>query len=551
VASPKLRIGLLVDSCIQPSWVYKVIKDIRDSGYAEIVLTVKNRAKSLHKGRSALRTVLENRRHILRKLYTEIDRRLFASDPDPFEPVDITSLLGSAPTLEITPRQTRYSDYFSQEDVNVILGHQLDVGFRFGFRILKGDALSVARFGIWSYHHGDNLVRRGGPAGFWEVMEGHPVTGSILQILTPRLDDGKVIYRSWASTVWFSVQRNRKNCYWKSAEFAARKLRDLFEQGPSALEDSSHLYRPYSHRLQKAPGNLEMLSLLVVLWRKMARRGLDRLFYREQWFVAYETDVGNEMSDSFHRFKTMMPPTDRYWADPFPVERDGRYFIFIEELEFKAVKAHLSVIEMDQNGRWQKPVKILERPYHLSHPFVFEWLDQYYMIPETRENRTLELYRCVSFPFEWELDRVLMKDLVAVDATLAQINDRWWLFVNIAVDGASTNDELHVFYSGSPLGPWHSHRGNPVKSDVRSSRPAGKLFYWRGALYRPAQDSSVAYGHAISINKIERLSVDEFAEVEVSRIVPEWRANLTRNHTVNHASGLTVIDGLRRVRRWF
>jgi hypothetical protein len=182
---------------------------------------------------------------------------------------------------------------------------------------------------------------------------------------------------------------------------------------------------------------------------------------------------------------------------------------------------------------------------------VFEWQDQYYMIPETRENRTLELYRCVSFPFEWELDRVLMKDLVAVDATLAQIDDRWWLFVNIAVEGASTNDELHLFYSESPLGPWHPHRGNPVKSDVRSSRPAGKLFYWRGALYRPAQDSSAAYGHAISINKIERLSVDEFAEVEISRIVPEWRANLTRNHTVNHAGGLMVIDGLRRVRRWF
>ena len=120
-----------------------------------------------------------------------------------------------------------------------------------------------------------------------------------------------------------------------------------------------------------------------------------------------------------------------------------------------------------------------------------------------------------------------MENVRAVDATLERIGDLWWLFVNIAVEGASTNDELHLFYATTPLGPWQPHRRNPVKSDVRSSRPAGKLFHWKAALYRPAQDSSVAYGHAISINRIERLSASEFEEVEVSRIVPEGK-HLTR-----------------------
>ena len=38
----------------------------------------------------------------------------------------------------------------------------------------------------------------------------------------------------------------------------------------------------------------------------------------------------------------------------------------------------------------------------------------------------------------------------------------------------------HVFHADSPFGPFTPHRRNPVKSDVRSARPAGKLFTWNG-----------------------------------------------------------------------
>ena len=108
------------------------------------------------------------------------------------------------------------------------MSFDLDVALCFGFRILKGDALKIARHGVWSFHHGDNLVNRGGPAGFWEVMDGIPVTGSVLQILTEDLDNGRVIYRSWSPTSdRFSVKANRNNLYWKSSAFVIRKLKDL------------------------------------------------------------------------------------------------------------------------------------------------------------------------------------------------------------------------------------------------------------------------------------------------------------------------------------
>src|SRR2546421_9920387 len=110
------------------------------------------------------------------------------------------------------------------------------------------------------------------------------------------------------------------------------------------------------------------------------------------------------------------------------------------------------------------------------------------MMPETRSNRTVELYRAREFPTQWEPAGVLLSDINAADATLAEIDGTWWLFVNVAVDGSGNSDELHLFSAATPLGPWTPHRSNPVKSDARSARPAGRLLFHGGAYYRPAQD---------------------------------------------------------------
>jgi len=88
------------------------------------------------------------------------------------------------PLVSIRPVQTKFSDSMTDEDISRIESYEVDVLLRLGFRILRGKILRCARFGAWSYHHGDNRVNRGGPAGFWEVVLGLPETGSILQILT-------------------------------------------------------------------------------------------------------------------------------------------------------------------------------------------------------------------------------------------------------------------------------------------------------------------------------------------------------------------------------
>jgi hypothetical protein len=264
--------------------------------------------------------------------------------------------------------------------------------------------------------------------------------------------------------------------------------------------------------------------------------------------LAYRFKSGPwDANNTLYRFKHLIPPEDRFWADPFAAQVDNRYYVFIEEYLYETGKGHISVLELDKGGIVSGPTKVLERDYHLSYPFVFEWNQNHYMIPESAANRTIELYRSTSFPFTWEFEKTLMTDVRVTDATLAEVDGTWWMFLSISEN--SIPDELYLYYAKSPLGPWTPHRRNPVKSDVRGSRPAGKLFHWNGDLYRPAQDSSGRYGYAISINKIIQLDAEEFREEEVSKILPKWRKDLVATHTINTLDNLTVTDCLMTRRR--
>jgi hypothetical protein len=538
-----------------------------------------------------LKSYWRNRQYLLYTLYEKFDNRRVKVSPDAFAPTDLKALVADVPVIEVLPEMKAYSDWFPAADIKRIREFDLDVALSFGFRILKGDVLKIARHGIWSYHHGDNSVNRGGPAGFWEVMDGVLVTGSVLQVLTEDLDNGPVIYRSLSPTSdKYSVRANRNNLYWKSSAFVLRKLREL-AHGVPVHAPGDHVYRPYSNRLFRMPTNSEMLPRLTRLATKLAAGKVQSLFVEDQWQLAYRFKSGPcDANNTFYRYKQLVPPKDRFWADPCvirvstpgpesesraegdlrqdadatgkayesgkaydsrkanPPEKDT-YYVFIEEYLNSTRKGHISVIELDRKkGVVSGPTTVLERDYHLSYPFVFEWNNNHYMVPESAANKTVELYRSTKFPFEWQLEKILLKDVRAKDATLAEIDGQWWMFVSIAEH--SIPDELYLFYADSPLGPWTPHPRNPEKSDVRGSRPAGGLFNWHDELYRPAQNSSGRYGYGMSINKITRLDPEEFREEEVSTILPNWNKNLLGTHTITIGGDLTVIDCLVKRSTW-
>ena len=548
----RLRVGVLLDSFEVSTWVRHVLEDLTASPACELAAAI------VAESDGAPAPQPERLRYLAYYLYDRLDRRLMTEAPDPFARVDVEPLLRTAATLRVRPERRRVSDTILEPDLERIRALGLDVLLRFGFRILRGGILAAARFGVWSYHHDDNRRIRGGPPCFWEVVEGLPVTGSVLQVLTERLDGGRVIYRSSAPTHRRSVARNRGHVYWKSATFVRRCLERVAETGELPAEES---YQPYSYPLYRKPGNARAAVVLGRFLTRAAREWAGERLTRAQWFLGYRFhDAGNgaggdasaaSAPEEAFRFARLVPPADRFWADPFPWHHDGRWFVFFEEYRFRARRGVLRVLEVDPvRGRVGEPQTVLEEPFHLSYPFIFSWQDELFLLPETSAAGEVRLYRCVEFPHRWRHEAVLLRGVRAVDPTLHEEAGRWWLFAGVAAAGARhAHDELHLFSADTPLGPFAPHRGNPVVSDARSARPAGRLFRWRDELLRPAQDCSGRYGSAVAIQRVARLDDLHYAEEPVSRIEATWAPGLLATHTWNRACGLTVTDGLRRIWR--
>jgi hypothetical protein len=542
-----VRVGLVVDGPTVPAWVARIVRDIRESTVAKLSLVV-----MVKRPRSARRTRLYD-------LYTRLDARKFGPPTDPYAPTDLREIAGDVPSLPVVAQSTPDGDALAEDDVERLHAVRLDVALCLRTRPLAGGALEIARHGVWMYQHGDDRVLRGGPSGFWEVMEGHPTTGATLRVLTGE-PGGRVIYRSSSNTHPISVRVNQHNSVWQSTAFVIRKLRDLHREGPDALADPEPLVTAaYSGRAYEAPGDAEMARLVARIARRYVDRQIrDRIEYR-QWALAYrfgeapapEKESVPELVP--HELRVLRPPRDRFWADPFPVQHLGRHYVLFEECPYATGTGRIAVMEIAPDGTTTAPTVVLERPYHLSYPFVFEWQGAHYMIPESAANATVDLYRATYFPYEWTHERTLLADAPLVDATLAEIGGRWWMFANgpavrEALYDSAWWDELSLYSADSPLGPWTPHPRNPVISDVRHARPAGRLFQRDGVWYRPGQNSAGRYGAALTIHRITRLDMERYEETPVTTLTPTWEPGLSGIHTINAASGLTVIDVA--LRRW-
>jgi len=285
-------------------------------------------------------------------------------------------------------------------------------------------------------------------------------------------------------------------------------------------------------------------------WSRLLRRlekPIAARFFLDQWIIL----VGRGMAfDSLQwaAFRPLIPPRDRYWADPFILQKGERYYVFVEEKHYALGRGHIACLILDGEGNLLEHGVVLERPYHLSYPFLFEHEQALYMLPESAAQRTLDVYRCTHFPDEWQLVKTLMSDVYAVDATLLERDRRWWLFVNLKQPGGSSLDALYLFHADQPLAErWIPHPRNPIVHDIRSARPAGRIFISRAGLVRPSQDSSRRYGYALRFNRITKLTTTEYQERCLSIFAPR-SGRVRAVHTFNQAGELIVMDAVLRRR---
>jgi len=512
----RLRVGIFADTRLQPRWVVEAFDKVARSDFALVVL-IKVLSSS------------EAQKPFLWNVYGRLDRRLFG--PDHSEPKDLKDVL--------------HLEFASGTNPDLI---KLDLDVAFAIGAVDDRALDgIARHGVWRFYFGPERTSSEAFAGWREVVDDAPVTASGVKVrMTPGAPP-RIAYQSWSRTYPFSLARNRARLLAKTGEFAWRSLRDLHRFGEPWLEQCKLV-----NDVKEPAGltNKDVLGVFPQLASRLLKRSVEKALALDQWFLAFRWGDPRKLSADLSGYRRMMPPKDRIWADPFAVEKNGRHFVFFEELPFSTGKGHIAVSEVRRDGSWSQPVKVLERDYHLSYPFIFEADGELFMVPETAQNRTVEVYRCIDFPLKWKLDRVLMDGVRLVDATFHRSGELWWMFANGAAPGSSVfDDELYLFFSNKINGSWHPHPRNPVKSDARGARPAGQLYWKNGALYRPAQICVPRYGAGLALHRVLRLTPNEYAERQVERILPDARQNLLGLHTVNRAGDLTVIDAFARRRR--
>lgn len=275
-----------------------------------------------------------------------------------------------------------------------------------------------------------------------------------------------------------------------------------------------------------------------------------RMVCDEQWVIgARHRDAWSSTEKGIDGCVLLEPHPGSNYADPFVICEADITYVFFEAWSVSSPKGVILFATLDSGGHWSEPRVALERPYHLSYPFVFKWQGDFYLLPESRQNRTIELYRAAKFPADWDLASVLMDDVDAVDSTLFEQNGRWWMFTTGLGDSRARVRQLSVFHASSPYGPWHPHPRNPVLDKPGSARSAGKLFINNGQLIRPGQDCRFRYGHAIAWNRIDILTDSDYRETRVATLRPRLIDGWIATHTFNCAGEWQVLDGKRVTRR--
>ena len=544
----KLKVGLLIDGYKVPLWAYKMIEQIVLSDYAEVSLIVRKQ-KSIQKKESFFNKIRSNRHELLFRAYSKLEDCIYSPYPNVFEPKDLRELINCTEII-VQPKETKFSDRILKEDIEKIKQHEVDVFVRLGFRILRGAILKVSKYGVWSYHHGDNKVNRGGPAGVWEVLKHWSQTGGVLQILTEDLDNGLLLCESISNTCKSSVNENRNNYYWKAKSFIPRKLDELYRIGEEDFFEKVYKKNGqpffYSEKLYVAPKNLEMIKGLLSNSWNLFKISIDKLIYTRQWTLLFNLEKEEKISQSFFRFKRLVPPNDRYWANPFALQKNGKHYVFFEEFLYNQKKGHISVVEIDQTGNYQKVEMVLEKEYHISYPFLFEDSEELYMIPETQEAKRVDLYRCKEFPLIWEFEKTLINNIQAVSPTLFKHNQKYWLYVNVKENkDASVLDELALYYTDNLLdSEWKLHPLSPINSDATCARPAGSVFVFKDRIFRPTQNTSKSFGTGMEIKEVVKLNEKEYEERQIQSISPNWHKDLLSTKTLNSSGRLTVIDAL-------
>ncbi len=199
-------------------------------------------------------------------------------------------------------------------------------------------------------------------------------------------------------------------------------------------------------------------------------------------------------------------------ADPFLFEFNAERYLFFEAMKDDAETAYIECAKFNHDQQcWNFLGAVLEEPFHLSYPQVFEHDNQIYMIPESKQARRIGLYKATDFPTRWEYIKPLVADKKLVDSSIIEWNNHWYLFT-------SRKKKLYLYHADSLLGEWQPHPKSPIRRG-NFSRCAGRILKIDKKLHRLAQDQR-GYGAGVYAFEIQALSPTLYREIALKNINP-------------------------------
>lgn len=203
-------------------------------------------------------------------------------------------------------------------------------------------------------------------------------------------------------------------------------------------------------------------------------------------------------------------------ADPFLLVKGEELFLFYE-IQYGFDYGQIAMIKTRDMIHWSEPVIVLQEPFHLSFPFVFEEENHIYMIPESEANNTIRLYIAnddmTSFSYVRTLlnqERVDGLKCNYVDSHVYKKEGLYYLFTSF-MKNWKTTQELYI--SDNLLtGVFNRHPSSPICISHEYGRNGGSLIEYDGRLLRVSQDCHREYGENVSLHQIIKLDDQNYEE---------------------------------------
>lgn len=530
----KYKVGIIINSSFIENWKIESLKKIIENKKNELELLIVNKTS--------------NKNGFYEKQLKSFEINRCKNIPNGVKKHDLEKYVNFKHKLEIKLISYGKGIDFQQKDYEEIIKYDLDVLILYDTINLNDKIKNELKLGLWYlYFPESNSIPT-----FNQVVNNESITECDFIINCKEFSSPKIFLKSYSATDPLYVIRNQNNIFLKTASFFPRTLNNIEMYGEDNFFNSLKQKKDFNIKnltnIQELNFSRFIKAFYTYTKKYLKIKKYDSKYW-DQFCILYNQKSGLDFD--FKNFKCLTPPQDKFWADPQLIIHDKKNHVFFEEFSNLENKGWISTMIINNEG-CSKPRKIIEESHHLSYPHVFKFENQFYMIPESSQKKTIDLYKCEEFPFKWNFKKSIMKDVTAVDSTIFYHNKKWWLFTGIAmIEGASTSDELFLFYSDNPVSSeWIPHPKNPIISDVRNARPGGHIFEYKGKILRPSQDSSKGYGYGINLNEIIKLNEFEFEEKQIKSLKPMWDNKVKAIHTLEYNDGLTIIDArIQRVKK--